>query len=94
MILPLTQEERLCNVEARINELTAALEDIQTTQDKILENDQRLFEIHTHNDEYLKEVMEVQAKNEQTTKEIVDVYNELMEECPLCNAEQCEQEKS
>ncbi len=56
MIQTLTPLERLGNVEARVYELGEALTEIQSTQDRIIENNKKLFEIHDHNEKYLKEI--------------------------------------
>lgn len=56
MVFAYTPLERLETLEARVVELQQGLKDIQETQTKILENDEKLFEIHKHNDEWMKEI--------------------------------------
>lgn len=68
MVYRLTVEERLEKLEADIAGLNDALIRVNKLQEEILANDKKLFEIHEHNDEFLKTV-------EQHYHEIMDRIN-------------------
>jgi len=68
MVTAYTPLERLETLEARVVELQQGLKEIQETQAKILVNDEQLFAIHKHNDEWMKEIHEQYVKILEKTK--------------------------
>ena len=69
MIDAVTLAQRVEQLEAQYTELLQLLADINERQEKILENDVKLFEIHEHNDQWLKQVYDRQAELETLFRE-------------------------
>lgn len=70
-------DQRIDQLEADINELKNALGTIQTVQIKILENDRKLFEIHEHNDKWLKEVQEGHERRREILNGLLEEHSQL-----------------